>query len=450
MGLIALFDVGKTNSKLSLIDCDTGKRTFSAERANKVLRGSLGKQLDVQAIEEWLVRTLAAAPNTQEVIAIVPVAHGAACVLLDAKGEVLAACDYEDPQFDAVAALYRPSRDAFTSTYSPDLPLGLNLGRQLFFLQHRHAELFVRAEHVLLYPQYWAWRMSGIMASEVSSLGCHSDLWRPAERTFSALAREQGWAKLFPSIRFAGDTLGTITPSFAAATGLPLSCRTICGVHDSNASYLKFLLGREKKRFTVVSSGTWTIVMSNGGDLARLREERDMLANVDVFGSAVPTARYMGGREYEAIAQGRHEPEFAALESIVRKGVFARPAFAAGGPFASRPGEIIGPEDLASAERAALATLYSVMMTHLLIDSVGAGSDVFVDGPFAKQQWFNRLLAAADSSRSVYVSATDELAPICFLAGANLPQSAAAQRTSPIQLLGFEEYCARWRELVHR
>lgn len=450
MGTIALFDVGKTNSKLSLIDCETGERTFGAERANRVLQSPLGRQLDVQAIEEWLVRTLAAAPNTQDVIAIVPVAHGAACVVLDGKGDVLAACDYEDPQFDEVAAGYRSSRDAFRNTYSPDLPLGLNLGRQLFFLQHRHPDVLTRAERVLLYPQYWAWRMSGIIASEVSSLGCHTDLWLPAECSFSALAHEQGWAELFPPIQFAGDTLGTITPSFAAATGLPLSCRTICGVHDSNASYLKFLLGREDERFTVVSSGTWTIAMSNGGDLARLREERDMLANVDVFGSAVPTARYMGGREYEAIAQSRIEPDAAAIASVIHKGAMALPAFAAGGPFSTHPGELIGAADLSSVERAALATLYSVMMTHLLIESVAAADDIFVDGPFAKQQWFKRLLAGADITRSIYTSTADELAPICFLAGAQLSLNASPDRTEPTQPAGFEEYRARWRELVQR
>ena len=77
-----------------------------------------------------------------------------------------------------------------------------------------------------------------------------------------------------------------------------------CGIHDSNASYLRFLMDREREAFTVVSSGTWTIVMANRGDLRRLREDRDMLANVNAFGAPIATARYMGGREYEAIAQG--------------------------------------------------------------------------------------------------------------------------------------------------
>jgi hypothetical protein len=54
-------------------------------------------------------------------------------------------------------------------------------------------------------------------------------------------------------------------------------------------------MDREREAFTVVSSGTWTIVMANRGDLRRLRERRDMLANVNVFGAPIATARYMGG-----------------------------------------------------------------------------------------------------------------------------------------------------------
>ena len=28
-----------------------------------------------------------------------------------------------------------------------------------------------------MYPQYWAYRLTGVLANEVTSLGCHTDLW---------------------------------------------------------------------------------------------------------------------------------------------------------------------------------------------------------------------------------------------------------------------------------
>jgi sugar (pentulose or hexulose) kinase len=177
--------------------------------------------------------------------------------------------------------------------------------------------LFGRAAHLLLYPQYWAWRLSGVMSAEVTSLGTHTDLWRPHDPVYSSVARKQGWARLMPSMHRATDRLGPIRASVAAATGLDESCAVASGIHDSNASYLRFLIDREREAFTVVSSGTWTIVMANRCDLRRLREDRDMLANVNVFGLPVATARYKGGREYERTVRydenlpeslGRREP----------------------------------------------------------------------------------------------------------------------------------------------
>jgi sugar (pentulose or hexulose) kinase len=287
----------------------------------------------------------------------VPIAHGAAAVLVDHSGEVLAAPDYEDPCFDEVSAEYRPLRDSYSLTFSPSLPLGLNLGRQLFYLQTRHGELFRRAAHLLLYPQYWTWRLSGSMAAEVTSLGTHTDLWRPHEQRYSALARQQGWARMMPPRRSANERLGRIKQSVSAATGLRETCEVACGIHDSNASHLRFLMDREREAFTVVSSGTWTIVMANRGDLHRLVEQRDMLANVNAFGAPVPTARYMGGREYELIAQGGEEPTVDAVIDVLEQGSIALPSFASAGPYTGREGRLEGVETLHAAQRAALATL---------------------------------------------------------------------------------------------
>ena len=71
----------------------------------------------------------------------------------------------------------------------------------------------------------------------------------------------------------------------------------ICGAHNSNASLLPRISCRRREPFTVISTGTWVIIMAVGGT-ARLDPEADMLANVDVHGRTVPTARFMGGREY--------------------------------------------------------------------------------------------------------------------------------------------------------
>jgi L-fuculokinase len=445
--LIAVLDVGKTNAKLALVDPAIGKEIWSVRRTNNIVQGPAGRELDVLGIETWLLDSLRKAPGRERIAVIVPIAHGAAAVLVDHAGTVLAAPDYEEPGFDEVAAEYRELRDPYSLTFSPELPHGLNLGRQLFFLQCRRADILQRAAHLLMYPQYWSWRLSGVVATEVTSLGAHTDLWRPQERALSALARRQGWARLMPSLRPATDRLGHIRASVAAATGLPGDCEVACGIHDSNASYLRFLMDREREAFTVVSSGTWTIVMANRGDLQRLVEQRDMLANVNAFGAPVATARYMGGREYEAISQGQVEPTSDALEEVLSRGAIALPSFASAGPYSGIAGRIEGADVFDPGQRAALATLYSALMTALLIESLGAAGEIFVDGPLARNPLFPGLLAACVPVGTVrFHSEGGGTRVAAHLAGLPAKSPDKLQTVVPLRSLQLTAYQERWRQ----
>jgi len=447
--LIALIDIGKTHAKVSVIDPQSGAEIRGSRRANAGVQSSAMRELDVEAISQWLLDALRDAPHRDCIRTLVPVAHGAAAVLIDHNHGVVAAPDYEDACFERVNAEYRHQRDAYQSTYSPDLPLGLNLGRQLFFLQEAQPRLFSRVAHALLYPQFWAWRLSGVMASEVTSLGCHSDLWLPREQTFSKLAQARGWSKLFPARKLAGDVLGPISAQVATATGLDPQCQVTCGIHDSNASYLKFLIARERDEpFTVISSGTWTVVMANRADLSRLREDRDMLASVDAFGSPVATARFMGGREYEAIAGTEARPNLPALLNVLERQSMAVPAFASGGPFAGREGCLVNADNLSGSERASIATLYVALMCELLIEMLGADGTVLIDGPLATNPLFGSILGALLPSRSVELSAGDggNTHAACYLAGFHDAPSQLMTPATALTLTSLPAYREAWRK----
>ena len=92
--LIAVVDVGKTNAKLAFVDPALGQETWSAKRANEIVEGPAVRALDIGGIEQWLLETLREAPGRERVTAVVPIAHGAAAVLVGHDGEVLAAPDY--------------------------------------------------------------------------------------------------------------------------------------------------------------------------------------------------------------------------------------------------------------------------------------------------------------------------------------------------------------------
>ena len=453
--LVAVFDVGKTHTKLSLIAAASGEVVQAVQHVNRP-RHALGfDQLDIAGIEHWLLATLRELPQRARITALVPVAHGAACVLVDAAGQLLAAPDYEDRGCDETAAAYGRERDPFLQTLSPRLPAGQNLGAQLHFLQTCRPQLWAQVHAILLLPQFWAWRLCGVAASEVSSLGAHTDLWLPGQGAWSALARRRGWHALLPPLRQAGEVLGPLAPELAAATGLPPTCAVLCGVHDSNASWLAHLRSvAAGASLTVISSGTWTIAMKSRADLARLREDRDMLANVDIFGQPLATARFMGGREYAAIAaiagSDAATPTVQDLRRVIATGAMALPTFAdAGGPFQGRAGLIQGGDELSAGERAALASVYIALVVEVMLDLLGASDTVVIDGPLAANPLVPGLLAMLlpGSTRVASTPASGAGAGALALAlgDAMPPPALPDRRVEPLPLAGFSAYRSAWR-----
>jgi hypothetical protein len=323
---IAIVDIGKTRSKLSLW-AEDGKPLWQGDYANAIgaraPRRLAPRQLDLDGISGWLKRALSEAARLASITAIVPVGHGAAGVLM-LNETPLCALDYEAEPPAEVADSYNQLRDPFEATLSPRLAGGLNLGVQLYWLEQLYPGVWPGTGDVLLWPQYWAWWLSGARASEVTSLGCHSDLWRPLERRFSDLAASRGWAGRLGPLRAAGEVLGPIRPALADELGLPRDCRIHCGLHDSNAA-LHAARGFEPLAggpFAVVSTGTWFVCLNSGGAGPTAYDaNQDMLANVDVAGAPTPTARFMGGRDYEAWMGGalgaesdpKLQPQAAAL-----------------------------------------------------------------------------------------------------------------------------------------
>ena len=295
---IAIFDVGKTNVKLSLVEAGAIRETLSAP--NRVLPGPPFPHYDEAGIWSFLMQGLARLGAVAPITDIVAVAHGGGCGLVDAAGAlVLPMLDYEmpieDDDYDRVAS-------PFSETFSPPLG-GLNIARQLHWFQKAFPAEFRRARHLLLYPQYWSFRLSGVASSELTYLGCHTGLWQPVAGRVSGLVERMGWQRLFPPLRKADDVLGPILPAIAAETGLPGDCRVRVGIHDSSASFLRHRLTRPMP-FAVASTGTWVVTMAAGADVAGLPENRSCLVNVDALGSPVPCGLFLGGREYAQLTEG--------------------------------------------------------------------------------------------------------------------------------------------------
>jgi sugar (pentulose or hexulose) kinase len=400
---LIVLDIGKTNAKLALIDTD-GRILAEQRRPNTIRTDGPYPHHDVDGIWDWLLATCRSFARMAHVTAIVPVTHGATAALVDETGLVLPVLDYETPLADVD---YEAVRPPYEETCSPDLPAGLNLGRQLAWLAQRFPMEFSRTHHILMYPQYWGWRLGGAAAAEVTSLGCHTDLWDPVRQRHSSLVARMDWQRLMPPLAAPGDAVGRLSRDVSAATGLPPECEILCGIHDSNASLLRYLRqpGAGAAQ-TVLSTGTWLIAAAFGTPLARLREQADMLANTSAFGEAVACMRFMAGREFAALSGPGMTPcARPQLAELLARGTMALPCFAdAGGPFAGARGQVTGPAPTNAGERYALATLYCVLMTDYCLDALASTGPIAVEGSFTANPHFGALLAALRPTQPVTYS----------------------------------------------
>ncbi len=408
----AIFDVGRSFAKLSIVTA-CGDVLSEARVGIPAQHTGVYGALDTDTLFNWLLAQLKAVAALHPIDRIIPVAHGAACAFIDADGHLVQPIqDYDSPIPNTVAADYARRRPGFDETLSPPLPKGLNLGAQIFWHARRDPEMFARVKTIVPYAQYWAWRLSGELASEITSLGCHSDLWSPTRGDFSSLAHDEGWARRFAPLRQAWDTLGTLRPEIALATGLD-GVRVLCGVHDTNAALSASLhhwndQGNDGNDWALLSTGTWFIAMAPGASLNHLKAERDCLGAVDIYGRPVPCARFMGGRAYQIITRGRGGAvpiDAATLRTVMQDSALALPSFLdAGGPYPGHRGEI---RDLAhdnSQTRAALGMLYQALVSHTCLNLIQSGRPLLIEGMAARNPTLCGLIAALHEA-PVYVNA---------------------------------------------
>lgn len=448
-GPLAVFDLGKTNAKLFVFAPDG---TLLDERRTKPLwKDDHGRSvLDDERQFAWMSAQLAEVVAAHGVTGVMISAHGCAFALVKGDRLLHPVLDYEQEVPASVAAVIDPMLPDYAETFTPWLPLGFSICRPMYWLKMEEPEIFAETEAVLLFPQFWVWRLSGRKVTECSYLGAHNQLWAPLKRDFSSLVDRLGWRRLFPEIVPAGAVVGETTVTLADGTSRTIAVHN--GVHDSNAA-LAYYRMTGLAGFTIVSTGTWVIIINLDCPLDALDRERDMISNVTVDGEPAPSLRFMGGREYDLVSGGWNKPiSQAAVERVMARGVFAMPSWCAGGPFPEIAGEIVG-GDVEGEDRAAVAALYVVMMTDLSLDLIRSENLLVVDGGLARIELFTQMLAQLRPRQTVVRSTMSEgsatgAAALAFKA---LGLSPFKDETLPVaasRIAGLETYRDRWRAMA--
>lgn len=459
--LICVLDVGKTLTKLSTW-------TQNGELIAKLTRPNVSKEnnIDTESVIAWLKESLREISNQSAqfgtIKAILPVAHGAAWAAIKNNELALPIIDYEQEIPKLIEDEYNQKRDKFSKTGSPRLPNGLNFGAQIYYVKSAKQAALDGAT-IIPFAQYWAWILSGIAASEITSLGCHSDLWNPEAADFSDFAKREGFADKFAPLRKANEVLGPISEYWAKETGVAKNTLVYCGIHDSNAALIAARGFREiaQNEATILSTGTWFVAMrtpKSAFSPSSLSETRDCLINIDAFGNLIPSARFMGGREIEShikidtrrVDIAPDQPALlAAVEAIVTDEIMALPNFAKGyGPFTNHNGYWLNEPRNWFETRAAIS-LYAALVANTSLDLIGSKKNILVEGRFAKAEVFIRALASLRPNDTIY--AANETNDVSFgalrLINPELMCKDELKRITPLDI-DIKNYVELWQEKV--
>jgi sugar (pentulose or hexulose) kinase len=358
--------------------------------------------------------------------------------------------DYEGELPPEVDAAYAAAMPPFLERGVRIMGGVSHVGRQLFWQATQWPEAVARARAILTLPQYWAWRLSGVLASEVTSLAAQSHLWDVLHGRPSGLVERMGWQRLLPPLRPAWDRLGPILPRVAAATGLDPATPVLNGMHDSSGNLYRYQrcgLGDA----ALLSTGTWIVGLRQGLGPDRLVEDRGMSLNADVEGRPVGGVLGMVGREVELLTEGRPGGVTPAdLQRVIDAGAMALPSLVAMDgmfPGSARRGRIVGPE----VPRPALAMLYGALMAEVCLELLEAQGRAVIDGGFTGEPLFAQLVAALRPDLEVLVEpvggGTAIGAALLWSHGHPSPPL-QLRAASALALRGLRAYRDRWREAV--
>ena len=448
---IAVVDVGYTNSKVILYDRHlhiVGERKYPSPHRE----GLHYREIDVVTILDFVRVALVELDQLLPIDRIVPCAHGACIISLKADGQLsVPAMDYMSTPPPAIVAAYSAVSPGFAETYSPQLPVALLHAMQLFWQSRVLAAAFAETTTILPLMQYIAFALGACAVTEVSSMSCQSHLVDMRDGGPSSLARSEGWDKLFAPEAKAWQIVGNARESLRGEG------KILAGVHDSNANFLRYIVGGADV-FSLLSTGTWIIGFDTAADIASLDHSRDIVGNKNVYGKTIACGRFFGGKEFEALAgDAAHlAPQLESVKRLVASNVMALPSFSdSGGPLpgTANRGKILG--HLATAEeRVSLATLYCALMVSESLDALHSQHTIIVDGPFSQNQVFLQILALLRPGQTIKASQARDGTATGAACLALMPQGIAPvfpvemNEVGLVNIPGLKAYQQGWRNFA--
>jgi sugar (pentulose or hexulose) kinase len=418
--VIAIFDVGKTNKKLFLFD---EQYRIVYEKTARFLEtkdedGDACENLDSIRLSVFESLNEILKSEEYELVAINFSTYGASMVYLDQDGRPIA------PLYNYLKAYPKDLAEKFYSTYGGKMKIAmetsspasgnLNAGMQLYRMKYRQPAVFKKIRYAVHLPQYVSYLISGQIYSEMTSIGCHTQLWNFEGNKYHDWVFQEGLEGLLPPI-FPSDQ--GMDANFMGRQYL-----VGAGLHDSSAALIPYQASF-REPFILLSTGTWCISMNpfNSTPLNSEELENDCLAYIGYQGKPVKASRLFAGNEHEqqvkriAAAFGLDPFVFRTIEfdpnvvtrlkrDKIKRLESVKSVDGKSSVFSERSLELY--ENYVAAYHQLIMDLVDLQhySTSLIINGT-AIKKIFVDGGFSKNAVYMNLLASAFPDIEVYAAA---------------------------------------------
>lgn len=296
--VIAIFDVGKTNKKLFLFDSQYKIVYEHSTQFVEILDEDGDACEDLESLRLSVFDSLREVLKRKEfsIKAINFSSYGASFVCIDESGNPITPLynylkQYPDSLLKKFYDTYGGEQSFAHQTASPVLG-SLNSGMQLYRIKYQRPELFKKIKYALHLPQYLSYLISGTPCSDITSIGCHTNLWDFTNNQYHAWVAQEGLLEKLAPILPGNEALSTDFLGQNYSVGI--------GLHDSSAALIPYLVNFHEP-FVLISTGTWCISLNpfNQQPLTDAELLNDCLCFMTYEGKTVKASRLFAGYEHE-------------------------------------------------------------------------------------------------------------------------------------------------------
>ena len=309
---IAIFDIGKTNKKVFLFDEQYKMVWEQSEVCEQTVDEDGDPCEDIERLTTWVRQSLAKIATLKDfsVRAINFSAYGASFVYIGEDNQPVA------PLYNYLKAYPEELKKKFYAAYGGEITFSmltaspvlgsLNSGMQLYRLKHEQPNLFGKIRYALHLPQYLSFLLTGQAASDITSIGCHTNLWNFSQQHYHEWVYREGIIDKLAPVMPSTSVLPTRAAQGKTAAGVAGGPSPIAGVglHDSSAAMIPYLESF-REPFVLISTGTWCISMNpfNSSPLTVAELQKDCLCYMSFQGRPVKASRLFAGYEHEQQVQ---------------------------------------------------------------------------------------------------------------------------------------------------